>query len=99
MVPLQADEFRWPPEGRLRVYRTRDAGRSWEGLGRGLPRTGCYDPVLRDALAVDHAHPAGVYFGTRGGKVFGSRSGGASWELLVDGLPAVACVKTATLSR
>jgi photosystem II stability/assembly factor-like uncharacterized protein len=99
IVPLKADEFRCPPDGRLRVYRTRNAGRSWEGLGRGLPQAGCYDAVLRDALAVDAARPAGVYFGTRGGKLYASRSSGSSWEAIADGLPAVICVKTATLSH
>jgi photosystem II stability/assembly factor-like uncharacterized protein len=99
IVPLKADVFRCPPGGRLRVYRTRNAGRSWQGFGRGLPQAGCYDTVLRDALAVDAGRPAGVYFGTRAGKLYGSRTAGVSWTTIADSLPAVICVKTATLSH
>ncbi|HEX6738077.1 MAG TPA: exo-alpha-sialidase, partial [Vicinamibacteria bacterium] len=94
IVPLQADEFRWTPDGKLRVYRTRNAGRSWQPLSRGLPQQDAYEAVLRDALATDQADPAGVYFGTRSGKVYASRDGGDSWRLLADGLPPVVCVKT-----
>lgn len=98
IVPLQSDEFRCPPEGRLRVYRTRNGGRSWEGLTRGLPQKRAYETVLRDALAADTLDPAGIYFGTRSGKLFASRSEGNSWERILDGLPAVLCVKAAVVS-
>ena len=57
IVPLESDEFRCTPEGKLRVYRTRDAGASWEALTAGLPQEGAYETVLRDALAVDRAGP------------------------------------------
>ena len=93
IVPLESDEFRCPPGGRLRVYRTRDAGKSWKPLSRGLPRANSYDPVLRDALATDANDPAGVYFGTRGGRVFASSDAGTSWATVADGLPGVNCVK------
>jgi len=95
IVPIESDEFRCPPEGRLRVFRTRDAGRSWQPLSRGLPQRGSYDVVLRDALAADTLEPAGIYFGTRGGKLFGSPDEGGSWELVADGLPPIVCVKAA----
>jgi hypothetical protein len=98
IVPLEADRYRWTPEGRLRVYRTRNAGRSWQPLSRGLPQEDAYEAVLRDSLATDSLDPAGVYFGTRSGKVFASRDGGDSWRLLADGLPPVVCVKTAVVS-
>jgi photosystem II stability/assembly factor-like uncharacterized protein len=93
VVPLESDEFRCPPGGRLRVYRTRDAGKSWKPLSRGLPRANSYDPVLRDALATDSNDPAGVHFGTRGGRVFASSDAGTSWATVADGLPGVNCVK------
>jgi hypothetical protein len=51
--------------------------------------------VLRDALATDTCDPAGVYFGTRSGKVYGSSDGGKSWKVIMEGLPAVVCVKAA----
>jgi hypothetical protein len=98
IVPLQADEYRWTPDGKLRVYRTRNAGRSWQPLSRGLPQQDAYETVLRDALATDGADQPGVYFGTRSGKVFASRDAGDSWRLLADGLPPVLCVKTALVS-
>ena len=93
IVPMESDEFRCAPEGRLRVYRTRNAGRSWEPLVRGLPQKNAFETVLRDALATDTCHPAGVYFGTRSGKLFASRDEGASWKAILEGLPPVVCVK------
>jgi photosystem II stability/assembly factor-like uncharacterized protein len=95
IVPLESDEFRCTPEGKLRVYRTRDAGASWEPLSSGLPQDGAYETVLRDALAADTLDSVGVYFGTRSGKVFGSRDAGDTWSELFDGLPPVISVKTA----
>lgn len=93
IVPL-AQEMRCGPDGKLRVYRTRNAGRSWEPLTRGLPQAGAYETVLRDGMTNDQLDPAGVYVGTRSGKLFGSASGGNSWSLILEGLPPVVCVKT-----
>jgi hypothetical protein len=55
-------------------------------------------PELRDALAADALDPAGVYFGTRNGKLFASPNEGKSWSAIADGLPPVVCVKTARVS-
>jgi hypothetical protein len=96
IVPLESDEFRCTPEAKLRVYRTTNAGGSWEPLSDGLPQSGAYETVLRDALAADSLDPAGIYFGTRSGKLFGSSNEGGSWREIADGLPPVVCVKTAT---
>jgi hypothetical protein len=93
IVPLESDTFRCPPEARLRVYRTKNGGRSWEPLTRGLPQRGAYETVLRDAMATDTLDPLGVYFGTRNGKLFASRDGGNSWRLAMDGLPPIVCVR------
>lgn len=98
IVPLESDQFRCTPDARLRVYRTRDAGASWHALERGLPQHGAYETVLRDALETDEAAPAGVYFGTRSGKVFVSADDGDSWSLVTEGLPPVLCVKAAVLA-
>jgi photosystem II stability/assembly factor-like uncharacterized protein len=95
IVPLESDEFRVVPDARLRVYRTRDAGASWEPLGDGLPREDAYETVLRDALATDGADPAGIYFGTRSGKLFGSADAGDSWREISGSLPPIVCVKAA----
>jgi photosystem II stability/assembly factor-like uncharacterized protein len=97
IVPLESDAFRCTPQARLRVYRTRDAGLSWAPLTDGLPQRGAYATVLRDGLTVDALDPAGVYFGTRSGKLYGSADGGDSWHEIVDGLPPIACVKAAVV--
>jgi hypothetical protein len=98
IVPLESDEYRCTPEGKLRVYCTRDGGATWGPLTSGLPQKGALETVLRDALATDTADPAGIYFGTRSGKVFGSNDEGKTWKLLSDGLPPVVCVKAAVVS-
>jgi photosystem II stability/assembly factor-like uncharacterized protein len=97
IVPLQADAFRCPPEGKLRVYRTRDGARSWKPLSRGLPQRDSYDTVLRDAMSTDAENPAGVYFGTRNGWLYGSRDEGESWTVIEENLPPVTCVRAVTV--
>jgi photosystem II stability/assembly factor-like uncharacterized protein len=92
-------EMRCGPDGKVRVYRTSNAGRSWEPLARGLPQKAAYETVLRDGMAADSLQPAGIYFGTRSGKLYGSANGGNSWTLLADGLPAITCVRTATVGE
>ncbi len=93
IVPVESDEFRCTPEGHLRVYRTRNAGGSWEALGKGLPQKGAYETVLRDALSCDSLDPAGIYFGTRSGKLYGSKDEGKTWKKILEGLPQILCVK------
>jgi len=95
IVPIESDQYRCTPEGKLRVYMTRNAGESWEPLTRGLPQKNAMETVLRDSLATDTCDPAGVYFGTRSGKVYGSSDNGKSWQTIAEGLPAVVCVKAA----
>jgi photosystem II stability/assembly factor-like uncharacterized protein len=97
VIPLESDQFRCVPEQKLRVYRTRDAGASWKPLAKGLPQKGAFETVLRDAMSADGLDPAGIYFGTRNGKLFGSADDGSSWQELADGLPSVLCVKAAVV--
>jgi photosystem II stability/assembly factor-like uncharacterized protein len=97
IVPLESDEFRVTPEAKLRVYRTSDAGKSWKPMTKGLPQKGAYETVVRDAMGADSLDPAGVYFGTRSGKVFGSADEGKTWSAIADGLPAVVSVKAAVV--
>jgi photosystem II stability/assembly factor-like uncharacterized protein len=94
ILPVESDEFRCTPEGQLRVYRTRNAGRSWEALSRGLPQKGAYETVLRDGMAADSLEPVGIYFGTRSGKLFASKDEGRSWKKILEGLPSIVCVKS-----
>jgi hypothetical protein len=86
-----------PPEDRCRIYRTSDAGDSWQPLADGLPQERAYVSVLRDALCTDDCDPAGVYFGTRSGEVFASADEGASWTSIVRHLPDVLVVRAAEL--
>jgi photosystem II stability/assembly factor-like uncharacterized protein len=93
IIPLESDQFRIVPEARLRVYRTRDAGESWQPLTEGLPQEGAYETVLRDGLCTDGHTRAGIYFGTRGGKLFGSADAGDTWNEISATLPPIVCVK------
>jgi serine/threonine protein kinase len=97
ILPVESDEFRCTPDGRLRVYRTRNAGGSWEALERGLPQKGAYETVLRDAFSTDSLVPAGLYFGTRSGKLYGSKDEGRSWKKILEGLPQIVCVKAVVI--
>ncbi len=93
-VPLESDERRLPVEGKLRVYRSRNGGDSWEPLSRGLPQKDSYGTVLRSALATDSLEPCGIVFGTTAGTVHASDDGGESWQTLPCTLPRVLSVTT-----
>jgi serine/threonine protein kinase len=97
ILPVESDEFRCACEGRLRVYRTRNSGASWEPLMRGLPQKRAYETVLRDAMTTDSFDPVGIYFGTRSGQLFGSRDEGKTWHRILEGLPSVVCVRNAVV--
>ncbi|MGH2537637.1 MAG: WD40/YVTN/BNR-like repeat-containing protein [Candidatus Promineifilaceae bacterium] len=97
VVPIKSDSEHYPPEGKLRVYRSREGGNEWEALTKGLPQSDCYVNVLRDAMAVDGLDPCGVYFGTTGGQVYASADAGDSWLPIVHDLPAVLSVEVQTL--
>jgi photosystem II stability/assembly factor-like uncharacterized protein len=97
VVPIKSDSEHYPPDGKLRVYRSRSGGDEWEALTKGLPQRDCYVNVLRDAMAVDGLDPGGVYFGTTGGQVYGSADGGDSWAAVVRDLPPVLSVEAQTL--
>ncbi len=97
VIPIKSDSEHYPPEGRLRVYRSRTGGSEWEALTDGLPQRDCYVNVLRDAMAVDRLDPCGIYFGTTGGQVYASPDGGDHWTPIVRDLPAVLSVEVQTL--
>jgi len=97
VVPIKSDSEHYPPEGKLRVYRSRTGGNEWEALTDGLPQKDCYVNVLRDAMAVDSLDPCGVYFGTTGGQVYVSPDGGDHWTAIVRDLPSVLSVEVQTL--
>jgi photosystem II stability/assembly factor-like uncharacterized protein len=97
VVPIKSDSEHYPPDGKLRVYRSRTGGNEWEELTKGLPQKNCYVNVLRDAMSVDSLDPCGIYFGTTGGQVYASADAGDSWEPIVRDLPAVLSVEVHTL--
>jgi photosystem II stability/assembly factor-like uncharacterized protein len=97
VVPIKSDSEHYPPDGKLRVYRSRTGGNEWEALTRGLPQENCYVNVLRDAMAVDALDDCGVYFGTTGGQVYASADAGDTWTAIARDLPAVLSVEVQTL--
>jgi photosystem II stability/assembly factor-like uncharacterized protein len=97
VVPIKSDSEHYPPDGKLRVYRSRTGGNEWEALTKGLPQKDCYVNVLRSAMTVDSFDPCGVYFGTTGGQVYASADSGDSWSPIVRDLPAVLSVEVQTL--
>jgi photosystem II stability/assembly factor-like uncharacterized protein len=97
VVPIKSDAEHFPPDGKLRVYRSRTGGHEWEPLTRGLPQEHCYVNVLRGAMAVDSLDPCGVYFGTTGGQVYASADSGDRWQAIVQNLPPVLSVTAQTL--
>jgi photosystem II stability/assembly factor-like uncharacterized protein len=97
VVPITSDSQHFPPEGKLRVYRSRTGGYEWEPLTDGLPQEHCYVDVLRDALAVDTLDDCGIYFGTTGGQVYASADSGDHWSAIARDLPPVLSVEVQTL--
>ena len=97
VVPIKSDYEHYPPEGKLRVYRSRNGGIEWEALTNGLPQENCYVNVLRDAMAVDSLDDCGVYFGTTGGQVYCSANSGDNWMPIVRDLPSVVSIEVQTL--
>ena len=96
VVPIKSDSEHYPPEGKLRVYRSRTGGNEWEALTDGLPQENCYVNILRTAMAVDLLEPTGIYFGTSGGQVYASADEGDHWSAIVRDLPQVLSVEVQT---
>ena len=97
VVPIKSDSEHYPPEGKLRVYRSRTGGNEWEPLTKGLPQENCYVNILRDAMSVDTYDDCGIYFGTTGGQVYASPDAGDTWTAIARDLPAVLSVEAQTL--
>jgi photosystem II stability/assembly factor-like uncharacterized protein len=95
LLPLNGDiHGRYVPDGKVAVWRTRDAGESWQDLREGLPQENAFMGVLRQAMAVDTLEPAGVYFGSSSGSLYASADEGDSWSLVAEHLPVISSVKT-----
>lgn len=98
VVPILSDSLHYPPDGKLRVYRSRTGGHEWEALTHGLPQSDCYVNVLRDAMAADRLESCGIYFGTSGGQVYASSDSGDHWITIARDLPPVMSVEVQTLA-
>jgi BNR/Asp-box repeat protein len=96
VVLEESDEYRMSVDGKFSVWRSRDAGGSWERLTRGLPEK-AHLVVLREAMATDTFEEAGIYAGSDTGQLFYSRDSGDSWELMADFLPPIQSVEAAVV--
>jgi photosystem II stability/assembly factor-like uncharacterized protein len=94
-VPIESSEYRCSPAGKFRVARSRDGGKTWKLLTRGLPQRNAHLLVLREAMTADAASPAGIYVGTTTGHLFHTADAGETWHLLAEHLPPVISVSVA----
>jgi len=97
VVPITSDSLHYPPEGKLRVYRSRSGGNKWEALGNGPPQSDCYVNILRDAMAADKLDKCGIYFGTTGGQIYASPDEGDNWTAIASNLPPVLSIEVQTI--
>jgi photosystem II stability/assembly factor-like uncharacterized protein len=97
VIPLDPGHGRTMPDGHAAVWRTRDAGSSWQPLDRGLPQRDAHVGVLREAMAVDSEDAPGLYFGTSTGQIFASADEGDSWTQIADYLPPISSVEVAAI--
>ncbi len=97
VLPLVGGEFRCPPEGKLRIYKTSDAGASWQPKGNGLPQEEAFMGNYREGMCTDSLDPAGIYFGTNTGQLYASTDEGESWRCLTSNLPPISSVSAAVL--
>ena len=93
VIPLTADVDRVTPEGKLRVFETRDEGTTWIARADGLPQSDTYLTILRQAFAHDGREPLGLYFGDKSGTVYGSADAGATWTTVAERLPSIVSVR------
>lgn len=97
VIPLQGGHFRCPPEGKLRVFRSRNGGKTWKALSKGLPQKDAFVGIYREGMAMDSLKPAGIFFGTNTGKIFGSRNEGDSWSVVADNMPPVYSISASVI--
>ena len=97
VIPLDPGHGRCMPDGQAAVWRTRDAGSSWQRLAEGLPQRDAHVGVLREGMAIDSYDEPGVYFGTSTGQLFASADEGESWSEIASYLPGITSVEVAVV--
>jgi photosystem II stability/assembly factor-like uncharacterized protein len=97
VIPLDPGHGRTMPDGKAAVWRTRDAGSSWEQLRRGLPAENAYVGVLREGMTIDKDDAPSLYFGTSTGQLFGSLDEGESWSKVGGLFPGITSVTVAAV--
>jgi photosystem II stability/assembly factor-like uncharacterized protein len=97
VIPLDPGHGRTMPDGKVAVWRTRDAGSSWQRLDRGLPQENAYVGVLREGMEIDGHDAPGLYFGTSTGQLFASTDEGESWSQIGGLFPGITSVTYASV--
>jgi photosystem II stability/assembly factor-like uncharacterized protein len=96
VIPLVGPDDRVTPDGKVRVFETRDVGTSWSARAAGLPDQSAYLTVLRQAFdRGGDGDDIQLYFGATSGDVFGSPDGGVSWFSARERLAPVTSVRVA----
>jgi photosystem II stability/assembly factor-like uncharacterized protein len=88
---------RYVTDAKMRVFRSRDAGKNWQALSNGLPQQNAYLHVMREGMGTDSLDPCGIYVGTSTGQVFYSRDDGENWELMIEYLPPINSIEAAVI--
>ena len=99
VLPMDGQSV-WPRtsiNGEPCIYGTRDGGKSWQRLAKGLPKSQAWWTVKRQAMAADGGDPVGLYFGTTSGELWMSRDEGKTWDCMARHLPEIYAVETAAL--
>ncbi len=97
VIPVDGGHGRTMHDGKATVWRTRDAGSSWQPLRDGLPQVDAHLGVLRQGMTIDKHDTPGVYFGTSTGQVFASADEGETWSEIASYLPSISSVDVAML--
>jgi len=92
-IPESGSHMRAVVDGRLRVFKSTDAGRTWNAGSQGLPQQHAYVSVLREAMDTWGSGPCAVAFGTTSGHVFVSMDAGGTWQAAAEFLPRILCLK------
>lgn len=101
VFPMDGTEV-WPrtsPDGKPAVYVTRNGGRKWRRLDKGLPKSHAWMTVFRQAMTSDAHDSVGIYFGTTCGEVWAGANEGEKWNCIARHLPHIYAVEAAEVRK